>query len=178
MSCTHKQCKLGWQITGVVFLLVVLVVVIMGSVFVSQQDEYFRICPDATAAQVVGGPGEAGAVVEGMITLDTNTDNIPFEFRTQSNVTAIVLRGPYVLGTRIGPIILAVCGVSPASPCDTTSVPGQIKGKVLPVAESTEPIMNAIRKQPYLYYIEFLTNAVPATPGAARAPLTTVCGFA
>lgn len=77
------------------------VVVIMTCVFVARQDTIFRIAFKATAADVVGGVGESGAVVNGMISMDATTNSIGYVVRTSAamtGVTAILIRGPVQLG--------------------------------------------------------------------------------
>lgn len=177
------------QNLALIFGLLTLTTVIVSCIFVARQDTVFRICFEAEAGKVIGGPGEAGAVVSGMMTMDATYNTIKYEARTISamtGITAIHIRGPTTLATpRIGPMYIAICGgVTGAAVCDTTTVAGQVSGTVatvydgvLPEATDVRPAVEQLRKQPYLYYIEILTNAVPTTPGSARSNIIGACGF-
>jgi len=68
----------------------------MTCVFVAKQDTIFRIAFKAQASDVVGGSGETGAVVNGMITMDASPNTITYIVRTSSAmtaITAILIRG-------------------------------------------------------------------------------------
>ncbi len=178
------------QNLALIFGLLTLLTVILSCVFVARQDTVFRICFEATAGAIVGStPGETGAVVTGMMTMDATYNTIKYELRTitaMTGITAIHIRGPTTLSTpQVGPVYIAICGgITGAAVCDTTTVAGQVTGTVttiydgeLPEATDVRPAVEQLRRQPYLYYIEILTNDKPTTPGSCRANIVAACGF-
>lgn len=180
--CSQENCIVVWQILAVVFILMTLVVVIVSTIFVAKQDSLFRVCVDTFPVN------EANAHVFGFISLDTNSNSIKYVLRSSAamtGITAVHLRGPIQLGTEVGPIAAALCGAPSASAtCDITTTPGALEGEATQIydgvpPESTDPrpLMQTIRANPHLYYLEILSNAAPVTPGACRAPMTSVCGF-
>ncbi len=192
MSKTPKDARTVWerfnQVSALIIALLVLATVIITCIFVAKQDSTFRICFRADASQVVGGVGEAGAVVHGMITMDANSNTIKYEARSSTGMTATTalhIRGPMQLASpQIGPIYIALCGSPNLGTCDTTTVAGEFKGTVttiydgvLPEATDVRTAVEQLRREPFLYYIEGLTNAKPTSPGAYRAAILGTCGF-
>lgn len=187
-ECTHEQCKLGWIIVAVVIIILTCVNVAISTAFVAQQDTIFRMCFTALPQNVIGAAGEANARVNGMITIDQNDDAFSFSAQTvvgMTGITAIHIRGPVPLGSAVGPLAVSLCGAPNSVPCDITTTPGQVSGRVpsvydgvMPEGTSVRPLFLDIRAKPYLYYVEFLTNAKPVTPGSCRADLVATCGFA
>ena len=187
-KCTHEECKLGWIIVAVIFIILTCVNVAISTAFVAQQDSIFRMSFVALPQNVIGAPGEVNARVTGMITIDQNDDAFSFIAQTvagMTGITAIHIRGPIPLGSSVGPLAVSLCGAPNSVPCDITTLPGQVSGRVpsvydgiVPEGTSVRPLFLEIRAKPFLYYVEILTNAKPVTPGAVRADLTATCGFA
>ncbi|MBX9636003.1 MAG: hypothetical protein K2Q45_00440 [Nitrosomonas sp.] len=179
-----------WIVVAVIFIVLAFVTTLVATVFVAKQDSLFRICFSAVPQNVIGGTGgEPNAVVIGMITLDQYTDKITYIMQTvasMSGVTAVHIRGPIPLGGSIGPLYAALCGFpNNDNACDISTLPGQLSGTVLkvydgivPEATSIRNVFEDIRANPFLYYVEILTNAKPVTPGAVRANIVATCGFA
>jgi hypothetical protein len=177
-----------WQVVAVIFIILTLVAVIIACIFVATQDSVFRSMIKATPDNVVGAAGEAGGWAQGIVTLDLNSNNIKYDIRTlgtMSQVTAIRLRGPLVVGTRLGPIRAAICGAPYSSPCDVTTNPGIITGTVTsvyngidPPSADVKPLILDLRKEPHLYYYEILTANKPVSPGAVRDEFRGDGGFA
>lgn len=173
-----------------VFIGLTLTTTILSSIFVAKQSTIARFSGVALPANVIGAVGEAGARVSGMVTLDRDTNQIRYEFRSSvgmTGITAVHIRGPTQLATPgLGPLATALCGSNGAPSCDTLTVPGELTGTTTNTFNAApptnpadlRPLINAIRAQPYLYYVEVLTNAKPVTPGSCRFDLTTTCGFA
>jgi len=169
-----------WKALSGLVLILTFTVLILNSVFVAKQDTIFRICYECKNVST-------GLVMGfGMHTMDTDRDQIDFEYQSavanSSGVTAILLRGPIVLGSLTGPITTALCGSPSNLVCSLTPPLKQtataVYNGVHPVSNSVRPMMADIRRQPYLYYTEVLTNANPASPGECRAVMTGACGFA
>lgn len=184
----HWCASWSWHRTLVLFAVLMailtLIVVIFSVVFSAAQNSTQRFCIEPAPERVDPGPGEAGAGPTRMqFTLDSNGNQITFRFRysagTLSNVQAIHVRGPIPIGSNTGNIKFPLCGVPSTTVCDTITTPGEVKGTLVQIEPGgTDPrpeILN-IRADPDLYYIEVLTSANPATPGALRAPLTSICG--
>jgi hypothetical protein len=198
-GAARSRWILFWQLFAVAIVLLTLVVVIISTVFVAQQDSVFRVCFEATPANIppAAGVGETGAGhALGMVTIDQNADAISYTLQAptlsvggpMTEVTAVHVRGPISPTTglaALGPLAASLCGAPSATPCDITTVPGTVAGTIdkvydgaPPEATSVRPLMKDIRARPYLYYVEVLTNGKPVTPGSCRAPMTATCGFA
>jgi hypothetical protein len=182
--CEWFSWKRFWQIVSLAAIGLTLAVVLISTIFVATQDQTFRICPIARDSNVVGGLGEVGAVIRTKLDFNTNSDSVPFQFHLPfglSGVTAIHVKGPVNVGTQVGSIAFAVCGSPAENPCAT--IMETISGTSIKVFDNVHvgtpitPVIANVRKDPQLYYIEFLTNAHPTTPGAARADITGTCGF-
>ncbi len=180
--CTQENCITTWQVVAVVFIILTLIIVTISTVFVAKQDSLFRVCVSTTPVN------EAESHVFGFISLDTTTNSIRYVLRSaaaMTGITAVHIRGPIQLGTEVGPIAAALCGSpSAAATCDITTTPGALEGEttqiydgVPPESTDARPLMQTIRADPHLYYLEVLTNAAPVTPGSCRTPMTNVCGF-
>jgi hypothetical protein len=180
-----KKVKLAFQI--VTLVLVVLAVVVVGiSLFrPSSADNITRFCFEATPGQVVGGTGEAGGWFEGSFELDTESNLMKLyaDFPlTMSQITSIVIMGPRLHGEKNGPEYFSICGApNLVNVCDVLTTPGHVEQTVTqlqPGAEDNRPAILAIRAQPTPnYYIEVRTALFPNSPGALRAPLSSICGF-
>jgi len=173
---------------AVLFIVLTLVVVVVNTAMAPSRDSLFRVAGIATAEQVVGGSGEAGAVYSFQIVLDLNYAQILFMVQKMDNVTttptALYIRGPILPFENTGPLLGALCG-APTIACDTTSVPGMVMGQVVGTIYNgvvltgvdVRPVIEAWRANPELYYLEILTNGAPTSPGAARAPVCFFSGF-
>src|SRR6185295_2344944 len=117
---------------AVLFIVLTLVVVVVNTAMAPSRDSLFRVAGIATAEQVVGGSGEAGAVYSFQIVLDLNYAQILFMVQKMDNVTttptALYIRGPILPFENTGPLLGALCG-APTIACDTTSVPGMVMGQ-------------------------------------------------
>lgn len=185
------SCILIVVVLAVVCILLTLAAVLAGTIVGSQKDSLHRIGIAALAANVVGAPGEGTYQADGILELNENDNAIRWRLHLQagmSTVTSLVLRGPFALGVRTGPIVGILCGASigPSVVCDLVSVPGQVVGavayeisdNVTPGGVDIRPLMHDIRENCHLYYLEVLTNAKPTSPGALRASLCTFAGWA
>lgn len=182
-----ERCNCFWGLLTGIGVILTLVAVVITSVFVANQDQVFRLCPLATAEQVVGGTPEPGARIATLVNMDQNAPNIVFTFRPElnmSDLTAVLIRGPIQLLSAQGPIAAALCGYPNTEvPCDTISTPGIITGTDTVVYTGTETMdmrifIENFRSAPGFFYLEFLTNDRPTSPGAARADIVASCGFA
>ena len=161
-----------------------IVAVIFAIVFASRADSLQRFSIRATSEAVVGGPAvaEPGAFAVGIFGLYSVERKIEYFFRYQnvSTITAIHVMGPITTGSgEIGPFKFALCGSPSTTVCDVTTTPGLVGNlldEILPGATSPRPEINAIRENPTAYYLEFLTNDNPITPGALRGNLDSLVG--
>lgn len=170
-----------WQICTLIIVLVGLVVIIMSMAFSANVDALQRNCIEAVPGRVVGGVGEAGGFVTGLLEMHSSDHYLSYDLRhySLSPIQSIVIRGPMPVGSQVGPVKVALCGSPSTVVCDITTLAGQVKGKlmqVLPGATDIRPVIADIRKEPWLYYLEVLTSSKPTTPGALRAPLGINCG--
>lgn len=181
------RCNCAWGILVGIGVILTLIATVITAVYVAQQDQQFRMCPLATAEQVVGGTPEAGARVATMITMDQNVPSIAFEFRPEvnmSDLTAVLIRGPIQLFSAEGPIAAALCGYPNTEvPCDTITTPGIVSGTTTVAFTGSGTVSMGLfienfRTAPGFFYIEMLTNDRPTSPGAARADIVADCGFA
>jgi hypothetical protein len=184
-ACTARW--IGVSIVAAILLMILtLVSSIFGNIFVATQSTTSRFCITALPGNVIGAAGEVGARVTGMITMDINPNKIFFELQTSltmSGITAVTIRGPTQLATPgVGPLATALCG-APGLACDTTTNPGTVTGTAVhvydgnPINTDLNPLILAIRAQPYLYYFEILTNAKPSSPGSCRQDIIGMCGY-
>lgn len=174
---------------AVVMIILTLVVVTIGTATAPTRDSLFRVAGIATAEQVVGGPGEPGAVYNFQFVLDGNNAAIHFMVQKMDNATtmpsALYIRGPILPFENTGLLLGSLCGF-PTTACDTVSIPGMVIGQVVgtiyngmvPSGIDVRPVIEEWRANPELYYLEILSNGVPVSPGAARAPLCYFSGFA
>lgn len=172
-----------WQICTLVLVLIALVVVILSVAFSANQDSLQRYCVEGDPTKVVGAVGELGGQLFGVIQLDSSDNVIKYDFRYYSpplsSVQALHIRGPLIVGSQVAPIKVALCGSPSTVVCDITSVPGQIVGtlqQISPAGSDIHTVIADIRKEPWLYYLEVLTSGKPASPGAMRAPMNSICG--
>jgi hypothetical protein len=172
-----------------VSILLTLIVVLILTVTAPTRDSVFRVAGLASAAQVVGGPGETGALYSFQLTMDWNDNRVFYAVQklenTTTDVTGIYIRGPILPYMNVGALTGALCG-APTTACDTTSIPGVVQGViqntifngVIISGIDIRPVVESIRAYPELFYLELTTNGVPASPGAARGPLYQSSGFA
>lgn len=174
--CANFNWETFFVVVSFVGIFMTLTVVLLSTIFVANQDQTFRVCPIAF--------GQAGLPIRTKMNFNTGSDSVPFQFDLPSglsNVVAVHVKGPIVSGTQNGAIAFAVCGAPAENPCAT--ILDTITGESIKVFDNVHvgtpitPVIKAIRKDPHLYYIEFLTNAHPVSPGAARADITGACGF-
>ena len=163
--CSEKRYETGLKSFSAIVILLTLAVVILSTVFVAQQDALQRYSIEATGGQ--------GALMDGMLVLDSNDNQMRFEFRTynMSSVPSIHLKGPLPIGSQTGAIAAVLCGgPGPLPSCDVT-VPGVIPSTTVKnvwdgintTGGDVRTLIREIRKNPRLYYIE--------VPGVVRAPL-------
>lgn len=172
-----------------VSILLTLIVVLVLTVTAPTRDSLFRVAGIASAAQVVGGAGETGALYSYQLTMDWNDNRIFYAVQklenTTTDVTGIYIRGPIMPYMNVGVLTGTLCG-APTIACDVTSIPGVVQGivqntifnGVVLSGIDVRPVVESIRAYPELFYIEILTNGMPTTPGAARGPLYQFSGFA
>lgn len=171
-----------------VFILLTLIVVIINTAMAPTRDSLFRVAGIATADQVVGGAGEAGAVYSYQLVFDWNSAQILYFVQKLENTTTIptgvYMAGPMLPFAGTGSLAGALCG-APTIACDTTTIPGVVMGSVeatifngvVVSGVDVRPVIEAIRSTPDLYYLFITTNGVPDAPGAARGPLFQSSGF-
>jgi hypothetical protein len=169
-------------------IILTLVVVAIMTATAPSRDSVFRVAGVASAAQVVGGAGESGALYAYQLVFDWNENRIIYAVQklenTTTDLTAIRIRGPILPFSNVGPLTGALCGF-PTTACDVTDIPGVVQGTVQSTIYNgvilsgvdLRPVMEAYRAFPIVYYLELLSNAVPASPGAARGPLFMSSGF-
>lgn len=184
-KCPEISYEIQLKTFASIIALLTLVTVLVSTIFVARQDSLQRYSITGTPDKVVGGAGEANGRMEGMFFLDSNDNIMGFEFRTYlSNVTAIHLRGPVPLGSRTGPLAAVLCGGPGAGPaCNTvdwreiprTHVPKVYDG-VAVVPGDVRTLIQKIRPNPTLFYVEVLTVTVPTSPGAVRSELGGILG--
>lgn len=170
----------------VIFL--TLIVVLINTIMAPTRDSLFRVAGIATAEQVVGGSGEAGAKYAYQFVFDWNSASIHYVIQKLDNVTTaptgIYLAGAILPFANTGPMTGALCG-APTTACDTTSIPGMVMGSVestiyngvITTGIDVRPVIEEIRSMPEVYYMFITTNGVPAAPGAVRGPLFQFSGF-
>jgi len=175
-------------ICSVIAIILTLVTIIILTATAPTRDSIFRVAGIASAAQVVGGGGEAGALYSYQIVFDWNENRILFGVQklenTTTDVTGIYIRGPIMPFGNTGILTGALCG-APTTACDTTSVPGVVQGTVehtiyngvVVSGIDVRPVVESIRAYPELFYLEILSNAIPASPGACRGPLYQFSGY-
>lgn len=188
----NKGCTRFWQIAALIVVILALVCIAVGTVLSTQKDSVHRIPIRPSASQVPAPGGEGTFEARGLVTLNENDNSISYELRvhpSMSAVTAIHIRGPIALlsSTFTGPIAGVLCGavIGPGDGCDTITTPGEVSGTVdKQIADNVSsggvdvrPLMHAIRETPHLYYVEVLTNAKPASPGALRDSLDRFAGW-
>jgi len=177
--CSWRRVWIGF---AVVLAILTLVVVIFSVIFSASQNSIQRFCGEAVPERVDPGPGEVGSVVPVEFTLDSSSDEIRYKVRypaTLSAIQAIHVRGPIPVGSNVGNLKFPLCGSPSSVVCDITTTPGQIVGtltQIDPGATDVRPEILNIRAEPWLYYLEILTAGFPATPGALRMPLHSICG--
>lgn len=177
--------RIFFQCVTLGFVLVAVVVVAISLFRSSDADNITRFCFQATPGAVVGGAGEAGALLYGELTLDTNTNSVSYYAQDNgaiSTILSLVIRGPQLPGTSTGVVLFSLCGAPNLDVvCDVTSLPGVVQGSATqlePGDQDPLPIILQMREHPSLYYLEVLTASNPASPGALRAALDSTCGFA
>ena len=184
-----------WIVTACIVALIsialTLTAVLVGTVIGSQKDSLHRIGIHAAAANVVGASGEGTYRSDGILELSETDNAMRLSMTVQAamtTVTSLVIRGPLVVGLRVGPVAGVLCGaviMGPSQACDTVSAPGYVKASVAyQIADDVtaggvdvRPLMHAIRENCHLYYLETLTNAKPTTPGAMRSSLCEFVGW-
>ena len=178
-----KACKGGitadqlMTILATLTIIATIVAVVFAIVFASRADSLQRFCVTATSLH-----GNPDSLAIGFFTMYSVEREIEYEFQFQnvSTITAIHVRGPILPNSgQVGAFKFALCGSPSSIVCDVTTVPGLVEGlldQILPGATSPRPEITAIRKEPIRYYLEFLTNNYPSTPGALRGPLNSICG--
>lgn len=175
----------------IIAVVLTLVAVVVGTVVESQKDSLHRIGIQASAANVVGASGEGNFKSDGLLELSETDNAFRWKLTVESGmsaVTSLVIRGPYVVGTRLGDVAGVLCGavlLGPSQACDTLSAPGYVNGAVAyRIANNVDaagvdirPLLHAIRENCHLYYLEVLTNVKPTSPGAMRSSLCQFAGW-
>lgn len=178
-NCSWKKIWIGF---AVILAILTLIVVIFSVVFSASQNGIQRFCGEALPENVVPGPGEVGNKVPVEFLLDSTSNEISYRIRypnTLSAIQAVHVRGPIPIGSETGNLKFPLCGSPSSTVCDITTTPGEIVGTLVqidPGGTDVRPEILNIRKEPLLYYIEILTVNFPATPGALRMPLYSICG--
>jgi hypothetical protein len=148
------------------------VVVIVTIVFASQQASLQRFCFVATGGV---SPGK----LEGAISLKTNPRQI--EWKTQYKdlaafPIALAIHGPVLPNMSDAPLAVALCGTPSSLACDT-SIANVLQGEIGETGPGGHPlktVINAIRSDPWRYYVLLKTATFPA--GEVRATLNMLCG--
>lgn len=189
----ESTCRGFWQIISVVFIALALVVVLVNLALNASRDAQHRTCGIASASDVLSLSGatsvaEMGARIVYQVEFDSDANAIRYLFvynTTQTSaITAVHIRGPLSPGSTIGPLAGSICGF-PGAACDAITTPGFIQGTLSLVIYDgvhvngidINPLTLDIRDYPVLYYLEFLTNASPTSPGGLRAQLSATCGY-
>lgn len=182
---------LGVGVATIIIVLLTLAVLVVGIVLGTEKDSLHRIAIHASAAETVGASGEGSYKSDGILELNEVDNSFRWTLTVQagmSTVTSLVIRGPYLLAQRVGPVAGVLCGaviMGPSQACDTLSAPGYVNGAVaykiaddvLPNGKDIRPFMHDIRENCHLYYLEVLTNAKPTSPGAMRSSLCEFAGW-
>jgi hypothetical protein len=184
LTLRENTYRIFLYVITLIFVIFALVIVLVSLFRSSAADNVIRFCFRAEPGNVVGGPGEPGAVLYGYIKLDTNDNSISYAMQDNGAISAIqslVIHGPMMPGSNVGAVLFSLCGApNMVTVCDVLSVPGAISGSMLqlqPGSLDPRPIILQIRQNPSFYYLEVLTASVPASPGALRADLISTCGF-
>jgi len=165
------------QILTALVAITVATAAIIGIIFSSEQNSLQRFCLTATGTQEVNSTS-AGEMI-GAISLMTNERMVGWEFQYgdfSGIPIELQIRGPKLPGHKTGPLALALCGVPSSLACDT-SVAGQLQGLIDQTGAGGQPLkptIQAIRDQPWRYYVQVNTGAYPM--GEVSAPLTSLCG--
>jgi hypothetical protein len=181
----------GIGVVAIICILLTMGALVAGIVLGTQKDSLHRIGIHSAASEVVGAAGEGAFRSDGLLELDETDNAFRWSLTTETTmttVTALVIRGPYAAGTRLGPVAGVLCGavlMGPSQACDTLSAPGYVNGAVAfqiadnvsPGGIDVRPLLHAIRENCHLYYLETLTNAKPVTPGAMRSSLCEFAGW-
>ena len=182
---TENRVRIFLIIATLIFVLFALVIVLISLFRSSDADSITRFCMQATPGAVVGGAGEAGALLYFELTLDTASNTVSYYGQDNGAISAIqslVIHGPQPPGSSLGPVLFALCGApNLVAVCDILSTPGAVQGsatELQPGSLDPRPIILQIRQNPMLYYLEVLTANNPVTPGALRANLFSTCGWA
>lgn len=175
LCCTANCMRLTLQISTLVVILTLFALILVSVTRTSKADVEIRRSIEATASRVEGGPGEPGASLVGKWVENFADMQITYSLRyplSMSAIQSIVVRGPIVIGSNVGPVFFNVCGTLDTTVCDTTTLPGHVSATLHDIGtEAVYPKMKLIRTDPDLYYLELRTAAVPNEPGAARSPL-------
>lgn len=178
-------------VVAIVCVFLTLGSLVAGIILGTQKDSLHRIGIHSAASEVVGAAGEGTFRSDGLLELDETDNAFRWTMAVEAGmttVTALILRGPTVAGTRTGPVAGVLCGavlMGPGQACDTLSQPGfvhgsvayQIADNVTPGGVDVRPLLHAIRENCHLYYLEVLTNAKPTSPGAMRSSLCEFAGW-
>ena len=181
-SCPWSQASwnLFFKVSALIIALAGLITVAIAAAISGQGDSVLRIAVVATPEQVYpSGSGEAGALLDGLLIMNSAENFISYDFfyYNISTIESLVIRGPRAAGQRQGPLLFSLCGVpNLVNVCDPFTVPGQIEGgeqhQLEPGSLDARPVIADIRTNPTRYYLEVLTSDHSSEPGALRFDFT------
>lgn len=114
----------------------------------------------------------------GRVELKSNEREIEYElqyYNLSAVIIALPIHGPIPAGTIDGPLAIELCGSISGIACDITSEANKVSGKLTqaqPGSTSLRPVIAAIRKEPWRYYIRVMTGAGEES----RIALDRTCG--
>lgn len=152
-------------------------VAVVGVIIMSQQDSLQRFCVVARGSNEVNTTSTGEMI--GAISLMSNERKVGWELQYGGLANAPVelqIRGPRLPGMPTGPLALALCGVPSTLACDT-SVAGVLEGVIDQTGaggQPLKPIIQAIRDQPWRYYVQANTATFPG--GEVSDALNKLCG--
>lgn len=153
-------------------VIAVAIVAIMGIVYSSNANALHRYCVEARGLN-------STAVLRGAISMDINDRDIRWKLQHTPDlgpVLALHIMGPIPFGIEDGPLDFALCGSPSSLSCDLT-VPNYLEGHITelnPGGTGLKSIIQAIRSEPWRYYLSVNTGTFPG--GELRAGLNAICG--
>jgi hypothetical protein len=161
-------------------VIAVAVVAALTLVFAANGENLQRFCIEATGPRA--GSGSAG-VMTGIVSLFSSQREIQWDLQHTALNGAILslhIRGPVAPGDTFAGLSLALCGTPSSLACDT-SVPGVLSGTIVqlnPGGMPLKPFIQAIRKEPWKYYLQVNTGAFDGVGnnGELVGPLNSICG--
>ena len=180
----RAKCIWNWNcsmivISGVVIALAIATIIVFLAVFGSRDSER-RNCIEAVGARA--GTASPGVLIGG-IAMDLNARRIDWDLQYRdltSDIIGVQIHGPVPAGLQFAPCSFALCGTPSTLLCDI-SEPNVLEGwisEINPDGTSLRPAIQAIRNEPWRYYVQINTVTFPGVvdDGELIGPLDMLCG--